>query len=106
MPIDENQVKDDQTTGAGSNLGSPPNAAQESQLKKNQGTESKSSANKDSSSSRSSICFSSFLISLSRASLTFLICSSISFVYVTIVLLPSKDYGVTVSVTRVEQCFV
>jgi len=45
MPIDENQVKDDQTTGAGSNLGSPPNAAQESQLKKTQGTESKNSAN-------------------------------------------------------------
>ena len=45
MTIGENKVPEDIKIGAGSNLGSPPNAAQESQLKKNQGTESKSSAN-------------------------------------------------------------
>ena len=41
----ENQANDDQAVGSGSNPASDPNAAQESEIKKNQGTESKSSAN-------------------------------------------------------------
>ena len=47
MPVTENLANDDETTGAGSNLVSPPNAAQESQLNKNKGLESKSSVNID-----------------------------------------------------------